>query len=539
MNTDARQFKLSFSERIKERDRKRDYRARKKAEKLAEEHTGQMQTILKPLVIQEGFDWIDANLIIPSGISQGKPFELHDWQKKWIYAIMQDGIREGGLSMPRKNGKTGLLAAFVLAFLAGPWNKPNWRAIAASVSARHVTELKESIITTAAASGLPVSHHRSPAPGRIEGLNNARIDFLAAERTTGHAVSADLSIIDEAGMLNENRRDLWDGMYSAISARDGKFICISIQSEGPMFAEMEADADQDHVHFVRHQASPDCEIMDEREWWKANPGLGRIKSLDYMRDAAAKAARSLAAEQAFRALELNQSVDPLREMICTTQQYERLITAARAPRGDVVLGIDLGANKSMSAVAVLELQTRTLFTYAALPTVPTLRERGSDDQVGLRYEEMHRQGNLYLTGKRETDVPAFLNIILKEILRESRIRKIGADGFRKAGMLDVLDAIKWQGKIEWRGTGSKHSKEAHHDITATQEAMMNETIKIVDNLIIRSAILEATVDRNQHDQARLIKRRPNGRIDALQAAVIAIGIATNAKKKRRARAAVV
>ena len=130
-------------------------------------------------------------------------------------------------------------------------------------------------------------------------------------------------------------------------------------------------------------------------------------------------------------------------------------------------------------------------------------------------------------------------MIIKEKLQNCRIMKIGADGYRKAAMLDVLDAINWHGRIDWRGTGSKHSKEAYHDIQATQEAMMNETIKIAKSLILDSAILEATVDRNQHDQARLIKRRPNGRIDALQAAVIAIGMAKKNQRKKRTRTIIV
>ena len=47
---------------------------------------------------------------------------------------------------------------------------------------------------------------RSPAPGRIEGLNGSSVQFLAADKGTGRAAGVDLAILDEAGMLLESRR---------------------------------------------------------------------------------------------------------------------------------------------------------------------------------------------------------------------------------------------------------------------------------------------------------------------------------------------
>src|SRR5215472_4860441 len=66
-------------------------------------------------------------LTIPSGIGKGKPFKLKPWQKRFIrdiYEPVDAGgkrvVRRAILSIARKNGKTALIAAIVLAHLVGP-----------------------------------------------------------------------------------------------------------------------------------------------------------------------------------------------------------------------------------------------------------------------------------------------------------------------------------------------------------------------------------------------------------------------------------
>src|SRR5262249_11800465 len=65
-------------------------------------------------------------LTTPSGKNQGKPLKLAKWQKQFIRDIYEPHrsgrrvVRRAILSMARKNGKTALIAAIVLAHLVGP-----------------------------------------------------------------------------------------------------------------------------------------------------------------------------------------------------------------------------------------------------------------------------------------------------------------------------------------------------------------------------------------------------------------------------------
>ena len=66
--------------------------------------------------------FIERYCLIPDGAGVGKPMRLADFQKDFIRAIYDNpaGTRCGLLSIARKNGKTGLIAALLLAHLIGP-----------------------------------------------------------------------------------------------------------------------------------------------------------------------------------------------------------------------------------------------------------------------------------------------------------------------------------------------------------------------------------------------------------------------------------
>ena len=121
-------------------------------------------------------------------------------------------------------------------------------------------------------------------------------------------------IVDETGLFPLRARDLLAGLRSSVSARNGKVRHISIRGDSELFAEiLDNPAVVSHVY----AADEDCDISDERQWAKANPGLGSIKSLQYMRDEVERVLGVPSDEPSFRALDLNQAISPSREMVCT------------------------------------------------------------------------------------------------------------------------------------------------------------------------------------------------------------------------------
>src|SRR3546814_5959189 len=66
--------------------------------------------------------FIEKYCVVPEGKLVGKPLKLEDFQKRFIREVYDNpkGTRRGILSIARKNGKSGLIAAMVLAHIVGP-----------------------------------------------------------------------------------------------------------------------------------------------------------------------------------------------------------------------------------------------------------------------------------------------------------------------------------------------------------------------------------------------------------------------------------
>ena len=64
------------------------------------------------------------------------------------------------------------------------------------------------------------------------------MDILSADKNAGAAGSYDLALIDEIGLLAERNRGLVNSMRSAVSAKAGKFLSLSVHGDGPFVGEI-------------------------------------------------------------------------------------------------------------------------------------------------------------------------------------------------------------------------------------------------------------------------------------------------------------
>ena len=471
--------------------------------------------------------WARETLRVPAGPLTGQPFNIDDWQYEFLVDALADGIREAGLSVARKNGKSGLIAALFLCYLVGPLNVPNWRGIVVSLTGELAKELRNACQEIAEASDLDgVRIIRSPTPGGIEGKNGARLRILAADRSSGHAIGADLVVIDEAGLLDEAKRDLWNACLSSVSGRDGQLLCISVQGFGPMFRELRGRRGHRAVAWHEYSCEPDVDLTDAEQWHKANPGLATgIKSLSYMQDMAERAAATPADARAFRTLDLNSPGSPSQDVIVDVGDWRQCVDDDVPPReGPCYVGIDLGGARSFTGAAAYWPETHRLEVWASVGGNPTLEQRGQFDGVGGLYVTQHDRGELTVyEGYRETPVQPFL-IDVAQRLDGVTIRGIAADRYKQAGVEDSLEqaALRpWLRWLEWRGQGYRDGSE---DVVTFQKAVYGHRIAIGRNLLLETAIMESMLAYDEAGNAKLDKRRHRGRIDALSAAVLAVSM---------------
>ena len=378
-------------------------------------------------------------------------------------------------------------------------------------------ELRRQVAEIAEASGLDVRIRKSPYPGVIESSTGS-LDTLSADRTAGHASGYDLVIVDETGLLPERARDLLAGLRSSVSARGGRIRHISIRGDSPLFREvLNNPAVVSHVY----AAAEECDVDDETEWCRANPALGVVKSLQYMRDEVERIKGVPSDESSFRALDLNEEISSTREMVCSPGDLRSCFTASLDCRGPAYVGLDIGEAGSGTSAAAYWPASGALRTWLSFGDTPSLKERAKRD--GADYPAMARRGELRVYPGRTVPVKAFVADVRADLV-DVKVRGAYADAYRSA---ELKDCLPWPLTIVRSGAGPGGSAA----VRAFQSAVLTKTLVLLPNLSLSSAIKESTLRRDGNGNPAIDRARSHGRIDVLSAAVLAIGAAA----KPRAR----
>ena len=101
-----------------------------------------------------------------------------------------------------------------------------------------------------------------------------------------------------------------------------------------------------------------------------------------------------------------------------------------------------------------------------------------------------------------------------------------ADRYRRAEVLDAMEAAGVSWPMDWRASGSGMDGSA--DVRAFQRLLHMGRLVMAENLSLASAIAKSTMRRDSNGNPALDKANSRGRIDVLSAAVIAAGLAEHA-----------
>ena len=250
---------------------------------------------------QAVYEWAKATLVVPPiHKNEGQKFELPPFLVDFFRDALAPDCRESLLCIARKNSKSGAVAVLLLAHLVGPLMKAGWRCGVASLSRQKAAELRLQIESIAKASGLKdvrFWHRSAPAitaPG-------GSVDILAADANSGAASGFDLAIIDELGLMAEKHRPLVNSLRSSVSARDGKFMSLSVHGSSPFIP-----VDKTEIRFFELRAEGERALsgvalsygdVATLPWGRERflPGaFGDVSKLDVLMDVAHDRGRALA-----------------------------------------------------------------------------------------------------------------------------------------------------------------------------------------------------------------------------------------------------
>ncbi len=490
---------------------------------------------------------------IPSGVGQGGAFKLRPFQKRFIRALYEPHRFEGGqwrrlvrraiLSIARKNGKTALIAAIVLAHLIGPEAIPNGEIYSAANDrdqAAQVFKVARQIIE--ADPELAALTQIVPSTKTIVGLRTGSVyRAISSDAGRKHGLNPSVAIFDE--LAQAKSRELYDVLDTGFGARqEPLFIVISTQSNDPehvlskMIDDAESGADPSIICHLYAVPDDTPDIFSEKVWPLANPALGDFLSIAEVRAMAGKAQRMPAEEPKFRNLYLNQRVAPTASLL-SRKEWMACAEGPDNPGGlrtgeRVFMALDLSSTNDLTALVAGSEDDPTRIQAWFWKPEDLLKEH-SDRDFGTnsgRYQKWRDDGFLLTTPGRSID-PAVIAQKIAELHDEYNIVGLAYDRWRidtltrefdRLGLATYRDDERGSGLrlIPW-GQGYKDMTPA---IDALEVAVIDRKLIHPRNEVLTWNVGNAVATMDPAGGRKLDKEKARFRIDGAVALAMMMGL---------------
>lgn len=457
---------------------------------------------------------------------------LQPFQEKFIREIYDNpaGTRLAILSVARKNGKSGLIAAIVLAHLVGPEARLNSQIVSGARSRKQaaiVFNLALKMVNLEPA--LRAIIRDVPSGKTLHGLTmNTEYQALAAEAGTAHGLSPVLAIHDEMGQV----RGEFDPFIEAIETAQGAYddaLQIVISTQAPNDADMlsiriddaERSGDPTVVSHV-YAAPDDLELTDPAAWRAANPALGAFRSLIEIQNKAAEAARMPSVENSFLNLYLNRRVTRFTPFVSPSVWKACAGEVDRGVfyRNPVYGGLDLSLTTDLTAL-VLAAQEGGVWHILPVFWTPeaTLADRARRDRAP--YEAWVRDGFMKATPGPAVEY-GFVARDIAEVTEGMDVRKIGFDRHRMKILEGELERMGVALPFEPFGQGFVSMAPA---IDAAEVEFLHGRVRHGGHPVLTMCAANAVVTLDPAANRKLDKAKSTGRIDGMVSLVMAMGVA--------------
>lgn len=477
---------------------------------------------------QNVIDFIETFCCVPEGIMVGQPMKLDPFQKRFIKKVYDNpkGTNLAILSMARKNGKTALIAALVLAHVVGPEARQNSQLVSGARSrdqASLVFNLAVKMINFN--KDLADRCRYVPSGKKITGLRkNVEFQALSAEASTKHGLSPWLIIFDELGQVRGPKDAFVEALETAQGAYDdGLKIVISTQAptDADMLSVWIDDAirsNDPHTVLELHTTTEDADMSDRKAWKQANPALGTFRSLPEIKRMAEKAVRMPSFETSFRNLYLNQRVN----MVSAFVSPGVWKAGNRAPgefSGPVYGGLDLSATTDLTAF-VLTNRNNGVLNVLPFFWMPQDMVEDAAKRDRAPYDVWVKAGLLRTTPGKVIDYD-FVARDIGQICSKLDIISIGFDRWRMDRMKNSLDSAGVILPLREHGQGFKDMSPA---LDALESDLLQNQIAHGGHPVLAMCAANAVAVLDPAGNRKLDKSKATGRIDGMVALAMAEGV---------------
>jgi phage terminase large subunit-like protein len=488
------------------------------------------------LVVQ----FIETFLHIPEGSQVGQPLKLLPFQKKFIKDIYDNphGTKRAYMACARKNGKSALIAALLLAHIVGPEARQNSQIISGARSrdqASLVFKLAEKMVRQSP--GLQKIVRIVPSQKSLIGLPmNVEYRAISAEAGTAHGLSPVLAILDEVGQVRGPQDDFIDAIVTAQGAYN-EALLIAISTQAPTDADLfsvwlddaKRSKDKGIVSHV-YAATEGAPVTDRKAWKAANPALGVFRSLPDLEQQAKEAERMPSKENTFRNLCLNQRISTVSPFISRNVWESCGGLPAEFDGLEIYGGLDLSARTDLTAFVAAGRDEFGIWHVHARFWAPQegVMERSKVDRVP--YDVWAREGYLTLTPGRTVDY-SFVAQDLAEFLSTANVLTIGYDRWRIDLLKQEFDRIGLELPLTPFGQGFKDMSPA---LDVLESELLNGRMRHGLNPLLTMCAANAVVSKDAAGNRKLDKHKATGRIDGMVSLAMALGVASKAPEENMA-----
>ena len=482
--------------------------------------------------------FIETYCYVPEGKGVGKPIKLAPFQKKFIKDIYDNphGTRRAILGIARKNGKSALIASIMLAHICGPEAVQNTQIISGAMSREQA-----SLVFNLAVKMIQMSPELSkvtrivPSKKMIVGLaRNVEYQALAAEGTTAHGLSPIVAILDEVGQVKGPTSPFLEAILTSQGAHENALqIFISTQAASDadflsiMIDDAERSGDKKTVCHV-YAADEGCDLLDKKQWKKANPALGIFRNESDLKEQLEQASRLPSMENGARNLLLNQRIS-LQSLWLAPSPWKACggpVDIEVFRRNPVALGLDLSMRTDLTAavLAAMEDNVVHLMPFVFAP-MDGMAERALRDRAP--YDAWVRDGQMTAVPGSTVDydyVAEWLRDTLDDLQIE--VNTIAFDRWR----VDIFQkACADCGAFpfsEWSEVG-----QGYRDISPRMESfegkLLAKQIRHGAHPLLSMSASNAIATLDPAGNRKLDKSKSTLRIDPLVAAVMALHAVTD------------
>jgi len=468
---------------------------------------------------------------VPEGKMVGQPMKLMPFQRDFILDIYDNpkGTSRAYLSVGRKNGKSALIAAILLAHIVGPeaQTRQNSQIVSGARSrdqASLVFKLAEKMVRLSPRLSQLVKV--IPSQKSLIGLPmNVEYKAISAEAGTAHGLSPVLAILDEVGQVRGPTDSFIEAIETAQGAHeDPLLIAISTQAstDGDLFSIWLDDAkNAKDPRIVSHvyTAPGDCDVMDRKAWKAANPALGKFRALKDLQDFAKQAARLPAKENSFRWLFLNQRIEATSPFL-NRGEWEANKAAPQVEGGMSCYGaLDLSSSRDLTAfVMVFPVGDEYHVVPQFFMPADGIRDRAKEDKVP--YDVWAKQGHITLIDG-PVIVPAVVAQHVAEAAENFDLQLLAYDRWRINDFTRELDNIGVQLPMQPFGQGFKDMAPA---VDKLERLVVDHKLSHGGHPVLNMCAANAIAERDPAGNRKLNKAKSVGRIDGLVALAMALGV---------------